>query len=100
MKADERTKVEMPEERKPNRLISEKSPYLLEHAFNPVNWFAWGDEAFQRATSEQKPIFLSIGYSSCHWCHIFKNESFEDDTIASFLNDNFVSIKVDREERP
>src|SRR5579864_9039959 len=93
-------RVGMPAERKPNRLINEKSPYLLEHAFNPVDWFAWSDEAFQKAKSEQEPIFLSIGYSSCHWCHNFAHESFEDEPTARFLNDNFVSIKVDREERP
>lgn len=83
-----------------NRLIKEKSPYLLQHAFNPVLWFPWGDEAFQKAKAENKPIFLSIGYSTCHWCHVMERESFENPEIASILNDNFVSIKVDREERP
>jgi len=85
---------------KPNKLINEKSPYLLQHAYNPVNWFAWGDEAFERANSEDKPIFLSIGYSTCHWCHVMEKESFEDDEVAKLMNDAFVSIKVDREERP
>jgi len=83
-----------------NRLASEKSPYLLQHAHNPVDWFAWGDEAFSKARREDKPIFLSIGYSTCHWCHVMERESFENDETAKFLNDHFVSIKVDREERP
>lgn len=85
---------------KPNKLINEKSPYLLQHAYNPVNWFPWGHEAFERANSEDKPIFLSIGYSTCHWCHVMEKESFEDDEVAKLMNDAFVSIKVDREERP
>ncbi|RPI60625.1 MAG: thioredoxin domain-containing protein, partial [Ignavibacteriales bacterium] len=85
---------------KPNKLINEKSPYLLQHAYNPVNWFPWGDEAFERANREDKPIFLSIGYSTCHWCHVMEKESFEDDEVAKLMNDAFVSIKVDREERP
>ena len=84
----------------PNRLIMQKSPYLLEHAYNPVDWYPWGDEAFQKAKKENKPIFLSIGYSTCHWCHVFRKESLEDPDIAGFLNSNFVPIKVDREERP
>jgi uncharacterized protein YyaL (SSP411 family) len=83
-----------------NRLAREKSPYLLQHAHNPVDWFAWNDEAFARARTENKPIFLSIGYSTCHWCHVMERESFEQETIGAFLNDHFVSIKVDREERP
>ncbi len=83
-----------------NRLAREKSPYLLQHARNPVDWFAWGDEAFARARAESKPIFLSIGYSTCHWCHVMERESFEDEKVAAFLNDHFVSVKVDREERP
>ncbi len=83
-----------------NRLAGEKSPYLLQHAHNPVDWFAWGDEAFARARAENKPIFLSIGYSTCHWCHVMERESFEDEKIGAFLNEHFVSIKVDREERP
>jgi uncharacterized protein YyaL (SSP411 family) len=83
-----------------NRLAGERSPYLLQHAANPVDWFPWGDAAFERARREDKPIFLSIGYSTCHWCHVMEHESFEDATIASLLNASFVSIKVDREERP
>jgi len=85
---------------KPNRLIHEKSPYLLQHAYNPVDWFAWGEEAFRKAQAEQKPIFLSIGYSTCHWCHVMEEESFSSPQIAKIMNDHFVSIKVDREERP
>jgi uncharacterized protein YyaL (SSP411 family) len=83
-----------------NRLAREKSPYLLQHAGNPVDWFAWGEEAFTRAQAEDKPIFLSVGYSTCHWCHVMEHESFESTAIAKFLADHFVSIKVDREERP
>jgi uncharacterized protein len=83
-----------------NRLAREKSPYLLQHAHNPVDWYAWGDEAFGRAQSESKPVFLSIGYSTCHWCHVMERESFEDERVAAVLNEHFVSIKVDREERP
>ena len=83
-----------------NRLIDEKSPYLLQHAHNPVNWYPWGAAAFEKAKSEQKPIFLSIGYSTCHWCHVMAHESFEDPETADLLNERFVSIKVDREERP
>jgi len=85
---------------KSNLLINEKSPYLLQHAHNPVNWYPWGDEAFAKAKQEDKPIFLSIGYSTCHWCHVMERESFEDEEIARLLNDTFVNIKVDREERP
>ncbi len=85
---------------KPNRLINEKSPYLLQHAYNPVEWYPWSDEAFQKAIDEDKPIFLSIGYSTCHWCHVMEKESFEDSSVAELLNKYFVSIKVDREERP
>lgn len=84
----------------PNRLISEKSPYLLQHAYNPVNWFPWGEEAFQKARNEDKPIFLSIGYSTCHWCHVMERESFEDEQVAQVMNQDFIAIKVDREERP
>ncbi|MBE0538162.1 MAG: thioredoxin domain-containing protein [Ignavibacterium sp.] len=84
----------------PNKLINEKSPYLLQHAYNPVDWFPWGDEAFEKARKEDKPIFLSIGYSTCHWCHVMEKESFEDEDVAKLMNDTFVSIKVDREERP
>ena len=83
-----------------NRLALEKSPYLLQHAHNPVDWFAWNDEAFAKSRAESKPIFLSIGYSTCHWCHVMERESFEDEKIGQFLNEHFVSIKVDREERP
>jgi uncharacterized protein YyaL (SSP411 family) len=83
-----------------NRLVREKSPYLLQHAHNPVDWFAWNAEAFAKARSENKPILLSVGYSTCHWCHVMERESFEDEKIGGFLNEHFVSIKVDREERP
>ena len=84
----------------PNRLINETSPYLLQHAHNPVNWYPWGEEALQRAVNEDMPIMLSIGYSACHWCHVMERESFEDEAIAALMNQNFISIKVDREERP
>jgi uncharacterized protein YyaL (SSP411 family) len=83
-----------------NRLARERSPYLLQHAENPVDWFPWGDEAFAKARDENKPVFLSIGYSTCHWCHVMEHESFENPSVASVLNRDFVSIKVDREERP
>ena len=83
-----------------NRLIQEKSPYLLQHAHNPVEWFPWGEEAFQKAKNENKPIFLSIGYSTCHWCHVMERESFENEAIAKIMNEHYVCIKVDREERP
>lgn len=83
-----------------NHLINETSPYLLQHAHNPVDWFPWGDEALEIARREQKPILLSIGYSACHWCHVMEHESFENESIARLMNDNFVNIKVDREERP
>ena len=86
--------------RKPNRLASQKSPYLLQHATNPVDWRPWGEEAFRAARDDDKPVFLSIGYSTCHWCHVMERESFEDDTIAALLNRWFVPVKVDREERP
>jgi uncharacterized protein YyaL (SSP411 family) len=92
--------VAVSEKRRPNRLANEKSPYLLEHAFNPVDWHAWGDEAFREAKDGDKPIFLSIGYSTCHWCHVMARESFEDPKTAAILNEGFVPIKVDREERP
>ncbi|MBN1842912.1 MAG: thioredoxin domain-containing protein [Deltaproteobacteria bacterium] len=84
----------------PNRLIDEKSPYLLQHAGNPVNWYPWGEEAFQKAKREDKPIFLSIGYATCHWCHVMAHESFEDEEVARLLNKYYIAIKVDREERP
>jgi len=83
-----------------NRLVNEKSPYLLQHAHNPVDWYPWGDEAFEKARREDKPIFLSIGYSTCHWCHVMEHESFENEAIAELMNRWFVSIKIDREERP
>lgn len=83
-----------------NRLIQEKSPYLLQHAYNPVDWFPWSEEAFEKAKSEDKPIFLSIGYSTCHWCHVMERESFEDNAVAQLLNQFYIPIKVDREERP
>ncbi len=83
-----------------NRLINESSPYLLQHAANPINWYPWGKEAFEKAKKENKPIFLSIGYSTCHWCHVMERESFSDTEVAALLNQDFVSIKVDREERP
>lgn len=93
----------MPEKsngKKSNRLVHEKSPYLLQHAYNPVDWFPWSEEAFEKAKTEDKPIFLSIGYSTCHWCHVMEHESFEDNQVANLMNEAFVSIKVDREERP
>jgi uncharacterized protein YyaL (SSP411 family) len=83
-----------------NRLAHETSPYLLQHAHNPVDWFPWGDEAFEKARAEDKPVFLSVGYSACHWCHVMERESFENESIAAVLNEKYVSIKVDREERP
>ncbi len=83
-----------------NRLAKEKSPYLLQHAENPVDWFAWGEEAFEKAREEGKPVFLSVGYATCHWCHVMAHESFEDEEVARVLNDAYISIKVDREERP
>ena len=84
----------------PNRLVDESSPYLLQHANNPVDWYPWGEDAINRSRDEQKPIFLSIGYSACHWCHVMEHESFEDESIARIVNENFVAVKVDREERP
>src|ERR687884_1877054 len=83
-----------------NRLAKESSPYLLQHAHNPVDWFPWGEEAFAKAKKENKLVFLSIGYSSCHWCHVMERESFDNEGVAKILNDHFVCIKVDREERP
>ena len=85
---------------KPNRLISETSPYLLQHAYNPVDWFPWGDEPFEKARVENKPVLLSVGYSACHWCHVMERESFENEIVAGLMNRDFVCIKVDREERP
>jgi len=87
-------------EQKSNRLIEESSPYLLQHAHNPVNWYPWGEEAFKKAVEEDKPVIISIGYSSCHWCHVMEEESFEDEEVARLMNERFISIKVDREERP
>jgi hypothetical protein len=84
----------------PNRLADETSPYLLQHAHNPVDWYPWGKEALERAQREEKPIFLSIGYSACHWCHVMERESFENETFAALMNESFVNVKVDREERP
>src|SRR6187551_2831211 len=84
----------------PNRLAAETSPYLLQHADNPVDWYPWGDEAFAKARAEDRPILLSVGYAACHWCHVMEHESFEDEPTAALMNDRFVSVKVDREERP
>src|SRR4051812_47525726 len=83
-----------------NRLVHEASPYLLQHAHNPVDWYPWGEEALARARAEDKPILLSIGYSACHWCHVMEHESFEDEEVARVMNEHYVCIKVDREERP
>ena len=85
---------------KPNRLAKETSPYLLQHAYNPVEWYPWGEEALQKAKLEDRAIFLSIGYSACHWCHVMAHESFEDAEVAMIMNEKFINIKVDREERP
>ncbi|GAB2550477.1 thioredoxin domain-containing protein [Rufibacter soli] len=87
-------------EKKPNRLAQETSPYLLQHAYNPVDWYPWGPEALQKAKDEQKPILVSIGYAACHWCHVMEHQSFENEQVAQVMNENFVCIKVDREERP
>ncbi|HEY7207513.1 MAG TPA: thioredoxin domain-containing protein, partial [Gaiellaceae bacterium] len=84
----------------PNRLAQETSPYLLQHADNPVDWYPWGDEAFARARDEDRPILLSVGYAACHWCHVMEHESFEDTATADLMNEGFVNVKVDREERP
>ena len=83
-----------------NRLAAERQPYLLQHADNPVDWFPWGEEALSRARDDDKPIMLSVGYAACHWCHVMAHESFEDDATAALLNEHFVPVKVDREERP
>ena len=99
-KKGESMQSKLAESKRSNRLINEKSPYLLQHAENPVDWFAWCDEAFEKAKKENKPIFLSIGYSTCHWCHVMAHESFEDPEVAKLLNETFICIKVDREERP
>src|SRR2546425_10043689 len=84
----------------PNSLAGETSPYLLQHADNPVEWYPWGEEALARARAEDRPILLSIGYAACHWCHVMEQESFEDEATAALMNERFVSVKVDREERP
>ena len=83
-----------------NRLAQETSPYLLQHAENPVDWYPWGDEALNRARVEDRPLLVSIGYSACHWCHVMERESFEDPAVAQLMNERFVCVKVDREERP
>src|SRR5688572_8406313 len=88
------------QQRSPNRLIHETSPYLLQHAYNPVDWYPWGPEALTRSKQTNRPILLSIGYSACHWCHVMERESFEHEGIARIMNERFVCIKVDREERP
>src|SRR5215204_4534188 len=87
-------------EKHSNALIHESSPYLLQHAHNPVNWFAWNDAAWKKAISENKLVIISVGYSSCHWCHVMEHQTFEDEAAAKIMNDHFISIKVDREERP
>src|SRR4051812_30133450 len=84
----------------PNHLLHESSPYLIQHANNPVDWYPWGEEALRKAKDEDKPIFLSIGYAACHWCHVMAHESFEDESVAAIMNEHFVNIKVDREQRP
>jgi uncharacterized protein len=84
----------------PNRLSQETSPYLLQHSHNPVDWYPWGEEALSKAVAENKLILISIGYSACHWCHVMEHESFEDESVAQIMNDFFVCIKIDREERP
>src|SRR5688572_23223636 len=96
----QRKESEPMEHRHTNRLIHETSPYLLQHAHNPVDWYAWGEDALAKAKAEDKPILLSIGYSACHWCHVMEHESFETEPIADIMNRHFVNIKVDREERP
>ncbi|MBS1613732.1 MAG: thioredoxin domain-containing protein, partial [Bacteroidetes bacterium] len=90
----------MTEHKYTNALANESSPYLLQHAHNPVNWQAWNDDAWAQAKREDKLVIVSVGYSACHWCHVMEHESFEDEIVASIMNDHFVSIKVDREERP
>src|SRR5437762_1173649 len=90
----------MPMSAAANRLINETSPYLLQHAHNPVDWYPWNEEALERARREDKPILVSIGYSACHWCHVMEHESFEDAAVAQVMNESFVCIKIDREERP
>ena len=100
-KGKEQPKAEEKKEKgKPNKLAKSSSPYLLQHAYNPVEWYPWGPEAFEKAKKEKKLIFLSIGYSACHWCHVMERESFSNPAVAKILNEHFVCIKVDREERP
>src|SRR5271157_3752651 len=98
--ADDKSKPEPVKEKYTNHLARESSPYLLQHAHNPVDWYPWGEEALARAKAKNTPILLSIGYSACHWCHVMERESFEDEAIAALMNRSFVNIKVDREERP
>src|SRR4029453_303503 len=86
--------------KKPNKLINETSPYLLQHAYNPVDWYPWGPQALDKARREDKPILLSVGYAACPWCHVMERESFEDPETAALMNEHFVPVKVDREERP
>ena len=83
-----------------NRLVEETSPYLLQHAHNPVDWYPWGEEAFAKAIADNKMVIVSIGYSACHWCHVMEHESFEDDSASKVMNERYINIKVDREERP
>ncbi len=92
--------MESPQSKYTNALIHETSPYLLQHAHNPVNWYAWNDETLEKARTEDKLILISIGYSACHWCHVMEHESFEDEATAKIMNEHFICIKVDREERP
>ena len=99
MKASEKGKTTSHPTRKPNHLVNETSTYLQQHAYNPVQWYPWGEEALKRARAENKPILLSVGYAACHWCHVMEHESFEDDTTAALMNEGFINIKVDREER-
>src|SRR5664279_3460336 len=87
-------------EKKPNHLIQENSPYLLQHAYNPVDWHPWGNDALEIALEQNKLMVISIGYAACHWCHVMEHESFEDDQVAAVMNRDFISVKVDREERP
>jgi len=87
-------------QKKSNSLISESSPYLIQHAYNPVQWYPWGKEALASVIAEDKPLLVSIGYSACHWCHVMERESFEDESVAAIMNEYFINIKVDREERP
>ena len=100
MSTPEPESTQPPGQRPGNRLSEETSPYLLQHVHNPVDWYPWGNEAVSRAAELDRPIFLSVGYSACHWCHVMERESFEDEGIAGLLNTSFVAIKVDREERP